>query len=249
MKIMTFNLRYDNETDKEHAWSHRQYSLAAMIQKSNADIISTQETTDTIYTFLQATFPKYDLVGEGRESNRLGERCTVMIKKERYRLLRTQTVWLNGNFNLAGDKDEKEGFARICTMVLIQDKSTLQKLRIFNCHLAYQSSEAIKRNGENLLTYINRFEHTKIPFILTGDFNSPINHALHVPLLKKFHEAYTSLNRSRPNTFHAYGDPQGIDAIDFIYTNTLTFTDVTTDTTTFDGLYPSDHYPVIAELT
>ena len=249
MKIMTFNLRYDNETDKEHAWSLRQSSLAAMIRKSKADVISTQETTDTIFAFLQTNFSEYDMVGEGRESNRLGERCTVMIKTEKYSVLKTQTVWLNGHFDLVGDKDEKEGFARICTMVLIEDKSTLKKLRIFNCHLAYQSVDAIKRNGENLLKYINRFEHTKIPFILTGDFNSPINHELHAPFLKKFHEAYTSLNRPRPNTFHAYGDPQGIDAIDFIYTNTLTLTDVTTDTTIFDGLYPSDHYPVIAELT
>lgn len=245
---MTFNLRYDNETDKEHAWSRRQNSLFAMIQKSQADVISTQETTDTIFAFLQSRFPEYLFAGDGRERDRLGERCSVMIKKEKYRLLKTQTVWLNGNFDLAGDKDEQEGFARICTMMLIQDKSTLKKLRIFNCHLAYQSSEAIQRNGENLLKYINRFEHTKIPFVLTGDFNSPIDHPLHAPLLKKYHEAYLSLNQPRPNTFHAFGDPQGIAAIDFIYTNTMTFRNVTTDTTTFGGLYPSDHYPVIAEL-
>jgi endonuclease/exonuclease/phosphatase family metal-dependent hydrolase len=248
MKIMTFNLRYDNETDKAHSWSHRQHSLLAMIQKSEADVISTQETTDTIHAFLHAHCPDYVLVGDGRESTRLGERCSVMIKKDKFRVLKTQTVWLNGNFDLAGDQDEEEGFARICTMVLIQDKATLRKIRIFNCHLAYQSVGAIKRNGENLLKYINRFEHTKIPFVLTGDFNSPIDHPLHGALLGKFHEAYRTLNRPRINTFQAYGDPQGIDAIDFIYTSTLKFTDVITDTTTFNGLYPSDHYPVIAEL-
>lgn len=249
MKIMTFNLRYDNETDQEHSWSARQHRLLAMIQKSEADVISTQETTDTIHTFLQTHCPEYVLVGDGRESNRLGERCSVMVKKDKYRILKTQTVWLNGQFDLAGDLDEEEGYARICTMVLIQDKATLKKIRIFNCHLAYQSIGAIKRNGENLLKYINRFEHTLLPFVLTGDFNSPIDHPLHRPLLSKFHEAYLTLNRPRINTFHAYGDPQGISTIDFIYTNTMTFTNVITDTTTFNGLYPSDHYPVIAELT
>ena len=246
---MTFNLRYDNETDGEHSWSLRQGSMLKMIQKHKADVIGTQETSDRIFAYLQAHCHEYELVGDGREVNRLGERCTVMIRKDRFDVLKTETVWLNGNFNLAGDLDPEEGFARICTMVLIQDKQTLAKTRIFNCHMAYQSETVILRNGENLLKYIDRFRHTKIPFVLMGDFNSSIDHPIHQPLLRKFKEAYLALNQTRTNTFHAYGDPKGIIAIDFIYTDLLTFTSVTTDTSRFDGLYPSDHYPVIAELT
>ena len=82
-----------------------------------------------------------------------------------------------------------------------------------------------------------------------GDFNSGFDKALHQPFLQRYKEAYQTLNQARPNTFHAYGDHIGIDAIDFIYTDRLSFLSVTTDTTRFDGLYPSDHYPVIAELT
>lgn len=249
MKIMTFNLRYDNETDGEHSWSFRQGSLLKMIQKHQADVIGTQETSDKIFAFLETHCPDYDLAGDGREANRLGERCTVMIRKENYQILKTETVWLNGKFDLAGDLDPEEGFARICTMVLIQDKATHVKTRIFNCHLAYQSNTVIQRNGENLLNYIQRYQYTRIPFVLMGDFNSAIDHPIHEPLLSRFKEAYLSLNQERPRTFHAYGDPKGIVAIDFIYTNTLTFHNVMTDTSKFDGLYPSDHYPVIAELT
>ena len=201
------------------------------------------------YSYLLAQCPQYELVGDGRDANRLGERCTVMIRKDKYRILKTETVWLNGNFTLAGDLDPEEGFARICTMVLIQDKTTLVKTRVFNCHIAYQSETVILRNGKNLLKYIDRFRHTKIPFVLMGDFNSPIGHPIHQALLSKFKEAYLALNQERTNTFHAYGDPIGLVAIDFIYTDLLTFTSVTTDTARFDGLYPSDHYPVIAELT
>lgn len=246
---MTFNLRYDNETDGEHSWSFRQGSMLKMIEKHQADVIGTQETSDRIYGFLLAHCLDYELVGDGREANRLGERCTVMIRKDKYRILKTETVWLNGNFTLAGDLDPEEGFARICTMVLIQDKKTLVKTRIFNCHLAYQSETVILRNEKNLLKYINRFRHTKIPFVLMGDFNSPISHPIHIALLSQFKEVYLTLNQERPNSFHAYQDPQGIVAIDFIYTDLLSFASVSTDTARFDGLYPSDHYPVIAELT
>lgn len=249
MKIMTFNLRYDNETDGKHSWSFRQGALLKMIRKQKADVIGTQETTDRIYAFLKQHNRSYWLVGDGRNADRKGERCTVLIKKSRYDVLETETVWLNGDFHKAGDLDPREGFARICTMVLVQDKQTLVKTRIFNAHLAYQSEEVIARNGEQLLKYIRSFESTKIPFVLMGDFNSSIDKPLHQPLLERYHEAYKTLNQPRPNTFHAYGDPQGIDAIDFIYTDALTFISVTTDISTFDGLYPSDHYPVIAELT
>lgn len=249
MKIMTFNLRYDNETDGKHSWSFRQGALLKMIRKQKADVIGTQETTDRIYAFLKFHCRSYHLVGDGRNADRKGERCTVLIKKSRYEVLETETVWLNGDFHKAGDLDPREGFARICTMVLIQDKQTHVKTRIFNAHLAYQSEPVILRNGEQLLNYIRSFKSTMIPFVLMGDFNSSIDKPLHQPLLQRYHEGYITLNQPRPNTFHAYGDPQGIDAIDFIYTDKLTFQSITTDSGTFDGLYPSDHYPVIAELT
>jgi len=245
---MTFNLRYDTDEDGVNSWSLRKDSLLKMIDKHQADVIGTQETTDRIYATLIDHFHDYEFCGDGRESNRLGERCSVMIKKERYKILRTETVWLNGDFYKAGDKDEEEGFPRICTMVLVQDKQSLKKTRIFNAHLAYRSKTAIANNGKYLLSYIKRFEHTKIPFILMGDFNVEIDHPLHKPFLVNYKEAYTTLKIKRPNTFHAYQDPLGICAIDFIYTNTLTFKSIETDQSLIDDHYPSDHYPLIAEL-
>lgn len=249
MKIMTFNVRYDNETDGDHAWSKRQGAFLRMIRKHRADVIGTQETTDRIQTFLKRNAKGYLLVGDGRNADRTGERCTVMVRKAAYNVIETETVWLNGDYHKAGDQDPREGFARICTMVVIQDKKTGVLTRIFNAHLAYQNEDVILRNGQQLFNYIDSFKETKIPFVLMGDFNSNLSRPLHQPFLSRYKEAYLSLNQARPNTFHAYGDPQGIDAIDFIYTDVLTFISVTTDTSRFDGLYPSDHYPVIAELT
>ena len=248
MKIMTFNLRYDNESDGFNSWSLRKEPLLKMIHKHQADVIGTQETTDRIYATLKDHFHEYEIIGDGRESNRLGERCSVMIKKDKYKVLKSETVWLNGDFYKAGDKDEEEGFPRICTMVLIQDKQSLEKTRIFNTHLAYRSEIAIVNNGKYLLKYIKHFEHTKIPFVLMGDFNVEIDHPLHKLLLENFKEAYMTLKIKRPNTFHGYLDPLGISPIDFIYTNSLTFKSIETDQSLIDDHYPSDHYPLIAEL-
>ncbi len=52
-----------------------------------------------------------------------------------------------------------------------------------------------------------------------------------------------------PKIFYAFGNPKGIEVIDFIYTATLTFVKVNSDSSQFDFIYPSDHTPVIAELT
>jgi len=248
MKVMTFNLRYDNTTDGFNQWSLRKDALLKMIENHHADVIGTQECTQVIFDTLQTHCTDYIFVGDGRNADLSGERCTVMIKKDHYELLETQTVWLNGNLNLAGDMDKNEGFARICTMALIQDKSTGQKIRIFNAHLAYQSKSTIRRNGKQLYLYIQQFRKTKIPFILMGDFNSPIAHPIHRRFLSHYKEAYTELNLDRPNTFHAFADASGIEAIDFIYTKSLSFKRVITDTSLIEGHYPSDHYPVIAEL-
>jgi endonuclease/exonuclease/phosphatase family metal-dependent hydrolase len=248
MKVMTFNLRYDNTTDGYNQWSLRKEALVKMIQDHHADVIGTQECTQVIFDYLQTQCPDYFSVGDGRNADLSGERCAILIKKAHYDLLETETVWLNGNLKLAGDMDIKEGFARICTMALVQDKKTGQKIRVFNAHLAYQSKSTIRRNGRNLFLYIQQFKQTKIPFVLMGDFNSPISHPIHTRLLRNYKEAYTELKLKRPNTFHAFGIPNGIEAIDFIYSNRLRFISVLTDTRLIEGHYPSDHYPVIAEL-
>jgi endonuclease/exonuclease/phosphatase family metal-dependent hydrolase len=248
MKVMTFNLRYDNTTDGYNQWSLRKEALLKMFHKQDADVIGTQECTQTILDYLQEHLSEYDFVGDGREADLSGERCAILFKKASYELLETQTVWLNGDFTLAGDLDKREGFARICTMALLLDQQTGQKIRIFNAHLAYKSKSTIRRNGRMLYHYIQQFKKTKIPFVLMGDFNSPISHPLHTRLLRSFKEAYTELNLERPNTFHAFGVPNGIEAIDFIYTKSLKFKSIITDTSLIEGHYPSDHYPVIAEL-
>ena len=248
MKVMTFNLRYDNTTDGYNQWSLRKEAMLKMIQAHDADVIGTQECTQVIFDYLQAHCNDYISVGDGRNADLSGERCAILIKKAHYDLLETETVWLNGNFNLAGDMNLKEGFARICTMALVQDKNTGQKIRVFNAHLAFQSKSTIRRNGKYLYLYIQQFKKTKIPFVLMGDFNSPITHPIHIRFLRTFKEAYTELKLDRPNTFHAFGIPNGIEAIDFIYTDKLSFKNVLTDTRLIEGHYPSDHYPVIAEL-
>ena len=248
MNVMTFNVRYSTEADGRHAWSKRKDILLRFIKAQLPDLLGTQELTDTAKAFLEPQLSEYFVVGDGRESDRTGERCALFIRKDSFEVLRSETVWLNGNFHKAGDADPEEGFPRICTMVLIQERSTGRKTRLFNAHIAYQSQRAIATNSIQLARYIRRFNATKIPWILMGDFNSPITHAFHTPFLKMAKEAYSTMNQPRPNTFHAYGDPQGLDAIDFIYAHGLTFKSVTTLTTQLDGLYPSDHYPVLAEI-
>lgn len=248
MNVMTFNVRYTNETDGRHAWSKRKDILLRFIKDQHPDLLGTQELTDTAKAFLEPQLSEYAVVGDGREADRSGERCAVFVRKDTFEVLRSETVWLNGDFHKAGDADPEEGFARICSMVLIQERSTGRKVRVFNAHIAYQSQRAIATNSIQLARYIRRFNSTRIPWILMGDFNSSITHPFHVPFLTMAQEAYTTLNQPRPNTFHAFGDPQGLDAIDFIYAHGLKFKSVTTLTTQLDGLYPSDHYPVLAEI-
>jgi endonuclease/exonuclease/phosphatase family metal-dependent hydrolase len=248
MIVMTFNVRYTNETDGRHAWSKRKDILLRFIKVQLPDVMGTQELTDTAKAFLEPHLSEYVFVGDGREADRSGERCAVLVRKDTFDVLRSETVWLNGDYHKAGDADPEEGFPRICTMVLVQERSTGRKIRLFNAHIAYQSQRAIMTNSIQLARYIRRFNATKIPWILMGDFNSPITHPFHTPFLAMADEAYKTLNQSRPNTFHAYGVPQGLDAIDFIYVHGLQFKSVNTLTTQLDGLYPSDHFPVLAEI-
>ena len=91
------------------------------------------------------------------------------------------------------------------------------------------------------------------PVILTGDFNYTSSSTGYKIITSKLSDA---MNISKQKsiggniTFNGFGkDIQPENKIDFIFVNMNVQVLIhSIDTTTFNGLYPSDHYPVIAEI-
>ena len=69
-RIMSFNIRYNNPRDGEHAWPYRRDHVAALIQFHRADIVGMQEVLRGQVEDLQVLLPEFSWVGVGRDDGK-----------------------------------------------------------------------------------------------------------------------------------------------------------------------------------
>lgn len=249
MKVMTFNLRVDVPVDGPNYWPFRVDSVAAMIRFHAPDIIGLQEVTDRMKLDLQPLFTDYLFLGDGRNADRHGEACTVMVLKNKFKPVQSRTFWLSATPEVAGSMDEEEGFPRICTEIGVIDNQTGNQFNVLNTHFAYRSERTRVQNAKTLLEDFAH-QNKKVPTLLMGDFNAEDTHEIHQEILRhKFRNGFKELQQNHRKTFHGFLGGEGETAIDFIYaTPEWTFSSIEVDDRKLLERYPSDHYPVIATL-
>jgi endonuclease/exonuclease/phosphatase family metal-dependent hydrolase len=120
----------------------------------------------------------------------------------------------------------------------------------FNTHFPYRPEGVRPRmlSAKEILQRIGKLP-SDARVVLTGDFNCGPDTPVHARLTGTLHDAWmTAATRSGPEkTFHNFtGNPD--QRIDWILSRGFKATDVRTVTTHEGARYPSDHFPVVAEL-
>ena len=257
-KVMTFNLKNDMFfTRKNLRWDTRRQYVRNLISATSPDIIGVQELTNPMRQQLQQLLPRYDFVGLARNRKRsfLNEHSDILFLRDRFELRHYRTFWLSPHPDRPGSRSWSSLFPRICTMAELRYREDGELIRVFNTHL--DPLLAISRNYE--ITAILREmqsmqQQQACPLILMGDLNTTMSSRT----LKKVTQAENQLSLrvvyesgTMFNTLH-YGHgrlKENREPIDYIYVNDqleVLFSRIIT--TCFNGLYPSDHYPVLCCL-
>lgn len=250
-QCMTFNLRVAVEVDGKNFWPFRLKSVLAMIDKHQPDFLATQEVTDSMAKDLEIPLRDFTSCGEGRNADRHGERCTLFVRKDNWKIETTETVWLSATPDVPGSMDPEEGFPRICTMAVVSSLQDDTHLLLANVHLSYRSERSLKQNVKTLVHYLG-FWKVKYPYpvVLLGDFNAspsdPIHETIRQAGLRSPLDCYSGSSKF---TFHDFLGGTGIETIDYIYYSPeLTATSYYVDQSMIEGRYPSDHFPVIVDF-
>ena len=120
----------------------------------------------------------------------------------------------------------------------------------FNTHFPYLPEDVRARmlSADEILRRIAKLAPAA-RVILAGDFNCAPDASVHAKLTRNLHDAWMAADsRSGPaKTFHDFtGKPD--QRIDWILTRGFSARTVNTVTTHDGARYPSDHFPVVAEL-
>ena len=139
---------------------------------------------------------------------------------------------------------------RVCGYSVLEIRETGTKFVIFNTHLDH-ISEAARINGIKLVLEKTK-EFGSYPSVLMGDFNAHVGSTTYNAAVEIFDDAALMTDNSMPDscTYQNYGLQLNDGRIDYFMISKDTFkvNEYKVITDTYDGVYPSDHFPIFTEL-
>lgn len=122
VKVMSYNIRLNIESDGENKWGLRKDRVANLINFYEPDFLGGQEVTHGQLLDLNNTLPKYAYIGVGRDDGKeKGEYSCIWYKKDKYQLLQQSTFWLSPTPDSI-TKGWDAAIVRVCTYGLFKDK-------------------------------------------------------------------------------------------------------------------------------
>ena len=252
--FMSFNLRVIVPTDP-FQWDDRKHWIAETIHTYTPDVIGTQEATIPMLEWLKDKFKdSYEVYAVNRTvSTEVGEFSAIFVKKSSFTIGSKGSFMLSKTPDIIGSMGWDAHCERICSWVELVPKGEPEPaLRFFNTHLDHMGKLARKEGLKLIRDVIRSKDNAKsLPVILTGDFNDvPESEAVaEVSSMESCYSCFTGEEKHNCLTFHAYkGGMQG-SPIDYIFgSNGAEFLTASIIRDSFDGGYPSDHYPVLATV-
>lgn len=254
IKVITYNIRYNNPGDSLNAWPNRKDEVLKLIHTYAPDIFGLQEALLGQVNDIASKMPGFDWVGVGREDgiNR-GEYAPIFYNSRKYQLKEQGWFWLSESPHIPS-KSWDAALPRICTFALLEDYDTRKNFWVFNTHMDHQGEKARHESARLILRKINELNEKKLPVILMGDFNALPDENT-VKLIKRRLEDSSEFSltaaKGPEGTFNGFDFNSPLrERIDYIFVNKeLAVTQYAVLTDSNGQRYPSDHLPVYVELT
>ncbi|TRX21252.1 endonuclease/exonuclease/phosphatase family protein [Flavobacterium franklandianum] len=254
VKLMTYNIRLDIESDGENKWSNRKEFLTSQLHFYEPDIFGVQEAKPNQVIDIAAALSQYNVIGIGRDGVNQGESSNIYYKKKRFKVVQNSTFWLSET----PDKISKgwdAAFNRVCTYALFKDLKTKTSFWVFNTHLDHMGELARTNGIQLILSKIASLNTKKYPVIFMGDFNSKPKEERIISLKKEMLDT-REISREKPfgptGTFNDFKHNEPVtECIDYIFISKNSNFKVWKYAILSDSKdlkYPSDHLPVYVEL-
>lgn len=253
LKIMSFNMRYDNAADGENAFPHRRERILDCLDEARADVIGFQEITPAMRAWLVESLTDYYTVGGARNANHTGEASLIAFRKDSLVLLSCDTLMLSSTPRVLGsryDGSDQSGCPRVYTRVCLKHRDIAEPFYVYNVHTDHKGSVARALASSQLLQDITSHG---APFFMTGDFNATPD-APEIQMITACRaRAIVDATADIGGTFHGFGALETPTKIDYIFTDAAIKTIAAAcidDNPAASRPYISDHYPIyiIAEM-
>ncbi len=255
LRVMTFNIRYNEPRDGVNAWPNRKQKAADVIRFHKADLVGVQEALIGQLEDLEKLLPDFAWCGVGRtDGKRDGEFSAILYRKQRFKLLDCKTLWLSETPETPGSKGWDAALPRIVTWAKFRDERTKKIFFHFNTHFDHVGLQARNESAKFIIARIKTIAG-KMPAVLTGDLNVTEDTEAYKAFVSdgSLKDArYLSKNGhfGGTSTFNAFKEMQPGRKIDYVFvTGGVQVFEHGVLADNWDGLWASDHLPVLAEVS
>lgn len=260
LRVMTFNIRFNNPTDGFNAWPHRRELAASMIRYHDADVVGLQEALYGQLEDLTDMLPGYEWYGVSRddgssEPNSSGEFAAILYRVDRLERLGGGNFWLSPTPQEVGSVGWDAALTRIATWCRFRDKRSGREFYHFNTHFDHVGQQAREESARLILRQMAAIVEELLPVVLTGDFNCVPTDAPYRVLTGEKALLDALLISAQPHhgprsTWSGFSFPgQPGRRIDYIFVNDqVEVIRHGTLSESWSGRFPSDHLPVLAEI-
>lgn len=241
--VMTLNLRFGRADDGPDNWENRKQRYASFFQEYRPDFLGMQEANAFQVEFIQQHLAEYDCIGQRIPSPPYWQDNVIFYRRE-WECAEAERFFFSHTPSIPSRFPESR-WPRQCIYGRFQKNG--QQVVCVNTHFDFLPAIQTK-SAEMIVERMSSFPAATCPVVITGDFNSLpdspgyrefVNHG---GFQEVFQGAYTG-------THHNFSGTHTGRHIDWIlYRGPLELTDRKKITRRYQGGYPSDHFPILAEF-
>ena len=273
-RLVSYNIRFGSADDGPDRWELRRDKVVETIGDLDADVIGLQEAEAFQVRALLAALPRYAALGVHRDDGRLaGEGAPILYDRTRYTVGETGTFWLSGTPGVAASNTWGAACNRTCTWARLVDLESGEAVAVFNTHWDHVSERA--REGSAGLVRARAMQASRlvtakgdhaVPVVVMGDLNAAEDNPAFAALLAgagadpgvvakadwQLVDTYREVHPEGPaGTFTGFRveSDGGARKIDHVLRGPgLRVLDAGIERRKIGGRYPSDHFPVWADV-
>ena len=247
--MMSCNVRCLTPMDLgKKSWFYRADLLMQDIAAQTPGIIGFQEATRWQYDYLVDVLVGYDSVIDYRDNSIIAEGCPIFYNEALYTLKDKGSFWLSETPEVMS-KDWGAAHYRICSYVILTEKASGKDFVVFNTHLDHVSDEARIKGIQVVLDKIAQFGG--MPAVIMGDFNALEGSQTYNSAIAHFMDAqYAAAQTMEGHTYQNWGNPEKYKRLDYFMLSKTGWTAqrYAIVQPVHDGVYASDHCPIVIEL-
>lgn len=257
VRVMTFNIRFDYEDDGENRWHERARLVAGSIRRSRATVLLLQEDKSDQLDDLRELLPQFEFLGRGRNASGSGEVCSIGYDTRQWEVVESGDFWLSTTPDDAGSRSWGSYYPHKATWAVLRHRKTKGTALFLSTH--FEDRKKLHTARSNSARAIRDFldgREEKLPVVMGGDFNTDPDNKPHEILTSqksqpRLVDVWIEVEGEKPysGTVHHFEGGKNHRRIDWILASEdVSAKRILIDKTDYKGRFPSDHYPVVADL-